>query len=290
MIKKSIAVVLVFFLSFFVFSLEWPVREGRLAANFGSNDQGIPLLGHIFAASGSVMPVNVGELVFVYDPENPAVRFPSPMGSWVAYDHGDNMVGLYSRYEDRHGAPVPTVVESGTVLALAGQTGWAGQDGVYFAIFDRKERRWVNPSLLIQGTISGMEDTMPPAIRQVELRTVAGTSINPAQVQQISQGLYTVYVDAWDTLEPGGETLAPNRITFSVNGIETGVLSFETLISREGNRMAYRSGLVPASGVYDERGFSLGEIRLSRGQATVVIEVWDMANNARSVTYRLNIE
>ena len=290
MIRKTAAFAVLFSVSFFVFAIGWPVREGSLTANFGINDGGIPLLGNFIESSGSVFPSDVGELIFVYDPENPAAHFPSPLGSWLAVDHGDNLVGIYSRYEDRRDAPVPSVMETGTVIASAGKSGWTEKNGLYFAIFDRGERRWVNPSVLITGTISGVEDTTPPVIRQVELRNMAGTSFNPAVVQRFSQGLYTIYVDASDTLVQGGEALAPNRITCSVNGTETGLLSFETLISRDGKRMVYRNGTVPASQVFDEKGFGLGEIHLTRGQATLVIEARDMADNTRSVTYRLNIE
>lgn len=288
--RKIAALIALFPLAFFVFGISWPVREGSLSANFGMSDGGVPLLGNIIAASGSVFPSEVGELIFVCDPENPASHFPSPLGSWMALDHGDNMVGIYCRYEDRRDAPVPSLMDTGTVIASAGRSGWAERDGVYFAFFDSRERRWVNPSVLISGTISGSQDTVPPLIRQVELRNMAGTYLNPAQVQRLPQGLYTIYVDAFDTLDQGGEALAPNRITCSVNGAETGLLSFETLVSSDGKRMVYRNGLVPASQVYNERGFGLGEIQLTRGQATLVIEARDMADNARSVTYRLTIE
>ena len=288
--KKIAAAAFLLSVSFFVFALGWPLHEGKLIANFGASDGGIPFLGNIFISSGSVYPADVGELIFVHDPENPASRFPSPLGSWMALDHGDSMVGIYCRYEDRKNAPVPAIMETSTVLASTGKTGWAVEGGLYFAFLDRRERRWVNPSIIISNSVSGIEDTIPPVIRQVELRTVAGTPFNPALVQRLSQGLYTVYVDAWDALEQGGEMLAPNRITCTVNGIETGVLSFETLVSLDGKRMVYRNGLVPASMVYDSKGFCLGEIQFTRGQANLSIEARDMADNARSLNFRLTID
>ena len=288
--KKNAALALLLSASFFVFGIGWPVREGSISANFGMNGGGMPLLGNFIASAGSIFPADVGELIFVYDPENPATQFPSPLGSWMALDHGDNMVGIYSHYDQRRDTPVPAIMDTGTVLASTGKSGWTEQDGLFFAFFDRKERRWVNPAVLITGTISGEEDTVPPVIRQVEFRNMAGVSFNPAATQRLPQGLYTIYVDAWDTLGQGGEALAPNRITCSINGAETGVLSFETLISKDGKRMVYRNGTVPAAEVFDERGFGLGEIQLTRGQATLVVEARDMADNARSVTYRLTIE
>jgi len=285
--KKTCAFLLLFSAcAFFTFAFDWPVQEGRLTANFGSNNSGTPLLGNFFAASGSILPANVGELVFVHDPENPAARIPSPLGSWMAIDHGDNLLGVYGRYKERHFTPIPTLVETATVLADTGKSGWTEQEGVYFAFYDRRERRWVNPSVMI----SGMNDTIPPVIRQVELRNAAGTPFNPGLVQHIPQGLYRIYVDASDTLQAGGNPLAPNRIICSVNGAEIGTLSFETLVSRNGERMVYRNGLVEASQIYDAKGFGLGEIRFTRGQAVLVIEARDIADNARSVTYKLTID
>jgi hypothetical protein len=284
--KKSCVIILFLLLSFFVFSIDWPVREGILISNFGSNDGGSPVLGDSFESFESIYPADVGELIFVHNPEDVASRFPSPMGSWLALDHGDNLVGLYGRYENSRDALIPTVVEKNTVLASSGRSGWTEQEGLYFAFYDRRERRWINPSIII----SNPEDTQPPVIRQVELRNAAGTIFNPAQVRNIPQGLYTIYVDAIDITSAAGDILAPNRIICSINGLEAGVLSFETLISKNGKRMVYRNEPVPASQVYDPGGFGLGEVRFTRGQATLVIEALDMANNSRSVNYKLNIE
>jgi hypothetical protein len=284
--KKICALGIFSLVSLLCFALDWPVREGALVSNFGSNDGGIPLLGDAFIAAGSIYPSDVGQVIFVHDPGNTAARLPSPLGSWTAVDHGDNLVGIYSRYENRRNAAVPNLVEKNTVIASAGSSGWTEQNGLYFALFDRKERRWINPSVII----STLEDPHPPVIRHVELRNAAGTSFNPAQVQRISQGLYTIYVDAADAGSGQGEVLAPNRIICSVNGVEMGVLSFETLISKNGRRMVYRSGIIPASEVYGEEGFALGEIRFARGQASLVVEVLDMAGNSRSSSFRLTVE
>ncbi|MDR2210414.1 MAG: hypothetical protein LBO65_02970 [Spirochaetaceae bacterium] len=272
--------------SLFAFSLDWPVGEGTLISNFASPDDGIPVLGDSFAASGVIHPSDVGKLIFVHDPAGSSSPFPSPLGAWAALDHGDNLVGIYGRYEDPGEASIPTMVEKNTILAMAGKSGWAGEGGLYFAFFDRSERRWINPSIII----SSLEDNYPPVIRQVELRSAAGTPYNPALTRSIPQGLYTIYVDAVDTIAAGGRSLAPNRIVCSINGMETGALSFETLISKNGKRMVYRNGTVPASQVYDPSGFGLGEVRFTRGQATLTIEARDMAGNSRSLSYGLTVE
>ncbi|MDR2313888.1 MAG: hypothetical protein LBE02_05075 [Spirochaetaceae bacterium] len=285
--SRRICTLLLFLLfSLFAFSLEWPASEGTLLSNFASPDGGIPALGDSFSASGAIYPSDVGKLIFVHEPDSSPSRLPSPLGSWVALDHGDNLVGIYGRYESSRDVPVPAMVEKNTVLATAGRSGWAGEGGFYFAFFDRSERRWINPSIII----SNLEDNYPPLIRQVELRNVAGTSFNPASIRSLPQGLYTVYVDTVDTIAAAGKNLAPNRIICSINGVEAGALSFETLISKNGERMVYRNGIVPAAQVYDSGGFGLGEVRFTRGQATLTIEARDIAGNSRSLSYRLTVE
>ena len=93
--KKSLICYLLFIiLSFPLFAFDWPLREGRLAVNFGSSDNGIPLLGNFFTGYGLIFPVEVGELIFVHNPESPASRFPSPLGSWMAIDHGDDIISM----------------------------------------------------------------------------------------------------------------------------------------------------------------------------------------------------
>jgi hypothetical protein len=273
--------------SFFAFALDWPSRDGILVSNFGLNERGTAVQENTFRASGPFYPSDIGELVFYQDSSNSASRFPSPLGSWKALDHGDNIIGIYSRFEDRKGDSITTIVEKETIIGNSGRSGWADEEGFSFAFFDRKERRWINPSIVIPL----LEDDRPPVIRQVELRGVSGVSINPAQTRNIAQGAYSVYVDAYDTISASGETIAPNRIICSVNGSDAEELKFEFSVAKNGRRMVYRNGLVPAEQVYASwPGYEAGNVRFSRGQATLVVEVRDIAENSRSVTYRLTVE
>ncbi|MDR0403141.1 MAG: hypothetical protein LBH35_06080 [Treponema sp.] len=273
--------------SFFAFAMDWPLENGILVSNFGLNERGTVLQENTFRASGPVYPSSAGELVFYQDSSNSASRFPSPLGSWTALDHGDNIVGIYSRFEDEKRDSITTIVERETMIGRTGKSGWTDEEGFSFAFFDRKERRWINPSIIIPP----LDDDRPPVIRQVELRGVSGVSVNPAQTRTIAQGAYSVYVDAYDTISASGETLAPNRIICTVNGSGVEELKFEFTAVKNGKRMVYRNGLTPAGQVYHSwPGYEAGNVRFSRGQVTLVIEVWDIAENSRSVTYRLNIE
>jgi hypothetical protein len=210
------------------------------------------------------------------------------LGAWIAVDHGDGLVSIYSRFEDQETLVLPERVGEGTVIASAGQSGWTNRTGFYFSFFDRRERRWVNPSMII----SPLPDTRQPLIQSVELRNAEGRLINPAQVRSISQGRYTILVNATDTrLEPGENPLAPFRIVCSVNGVEIGALNFETYSVRDGVLMAYRNSLAPVRQVYETYpSYEAGEVWFTRGQATLELIAQDRAGNSRSATFRLQVD
>jgi hypothetical protein len=269
-------------------AMDWPVQSSSLARNFGWNDEGRPAIGTSFEGEEPVLAVEKGELVFFRRSDDIASRLPSPLGSWSALDHGDGLISIYSRYKDDQNAVIPVLAERNDPIAASGISGWSLKPGVYFALYDRRERRWINPSMII----TPFPDTRPPLIQSVALKNSGGRSINPALVRNLAQGRYSVSVITQDTMTAAGSNpLAPHKIICSVNGTEIGVLSFETFSSRDGVLMAYRNGLVPAQQVYaPSPGFEVGEVWFTRGQATLEIIVQDIAGNSRNAIFRLVVE
>jgi hypothetical protein len=268
--------------------MDWPSGEGVMIKNFGWNDAGKPMAGVTFEAEGPIRAADTGELVFVHSPSNTASRLPSPLGSWIALGHRDGLVSIYGRFEDQGTISLPSFIEKDTVIAQAGLSGRTSTRGFYFSLFDRRERRWVNPAMII----SPPEDTRAPVIQSVALKDAEGRIINPAQVRTIGQGRYTVLVETADTRQgPNESPLAPHRILCSVNGVEIGGLIFETLSVRDGILMVYRNSLVPARQVYAPfPAFEAGEVSFTRGQAAIEIIVQDIHGNTRNVIYRLQVE
>jgi hypothetical protein len=272
----------------FLSAMDWPAPDGRLIHNFGWNDEGKPVLGASFEGEGPILAAGEGELIFYHRKENAASRLPSPLGAWMALDHGDGLISMYSRFEEPGGGPVQSQVERNAPIALAGTSGWSSLRGFYFTLFDRRERRWINPSMII----TPFPDTRPPLFQSVLLRNSEGRFFDPARTRSLSQGRYVVSAAVSDTQTAAGDPpLAPHRIVCSVNGTEIGVLSFETFSARDGALMVYRNGLVPAKQAYAPfPGFEIGEINFTRGQATLEIIAQDIAGNSRSAVYRLIIE
>jgi hypothetical protein len=271
-----------------MFAMDWPSAEAVMTANFGGNDNGLPHVEITFEGEGPVRAVAGGEVIFVNTLRNNASRIPSPMGAWVAIDHGDGLISIYSHLEDPPAIPVPDQPDQGRVIAAAGQSGWANQKGFSFGFFDRKERRWINPSMII----SPLPDTVAPVIHSVELISADGRVFNPASTKNVGQGRYTVSVYATDTrLNAQESPLAPYRILSSVNGQELGALAFETYSARDGVLMVFRNGMIPVRKVYARHpAFEIGDLWFTRGQATLEIIAQDVLGNFRNVTFRLQID
>ena len=268
--------------------MEWPSPTGMMTGNFGWNDEGQPGLGISFQDEGELFAAENGELLYRRNEDDTASRLPSPLGSWIALDHSDGIISLYGRFNGNAPPPVPDMVEKGELLGQAGVSGWSGKKGFYFQLYDRKERRWINPSMIIPPP----EDTRPPSIISVKLRDDLGRLFDLSQTRNLNQGRYYILVDSVDTmLLPNENPLAPYRIICSMNGGEVGALNFETFSARDGSLMVYRNGLIPAKQVYAPYPFyEIAEVWFSRGQTTLEIIAQDIAGNERRVVYRLMIE
>ena len=296
--KRFLLTMTILCFSFRLFAMDWPSPAGTTTRNFGWNDSGQPQLGVSIRDEGDFFAAEDGELLYRRREDDTASRFPSPLGSWIAIDHRDGIISIYSRYDDARldsglltGTPPEAVVgqvQKGEILGKAGISGWTGSKGFYFQLFDRKERRWINPSMIIPP----LEDTRPPAILSVRLRDEHEKLFDPGETRNLSQGRYFVLVDAVDTmLSPNEIPLAPYRIICSINGSEAGVLSFETYSARDGSLMVYRNGLVPVKQAYAPYPmYEAAEVWLSRGQTVLEIIAQDISGNARRVVYRLMVE
>jgi len=276
-------VILAGFLSNALGAMSWPSQEAVLVRNFGSNDRGMPVLGMIFEGKTEVFAAEKGEVIFSRGRNDAASRLPSPLGAWVAVDHEDGLISIYSRLAEAESVG-HTVVEKQQTIASSGVSGWSSREGFYFVVFDRRERRWVNPAMIITPT---RENTRQPQIRSVDLRNAQG---QVTQSRNLSQGRYTVLVDAAGSSAQGAQLYAPQRIVCSVNGAEVGSINFEALSARDGVLMVYRNGLVPAKQIYSAfPAFETAEVFLSRGLVTLEVIVQDIAGNPRSVINRLTV-
>jgi hypothetical protein len=267
--------------------MDWPSEETRMESNFGANDRGNPVMGTSWAGQGVVRAAETGELLFTHDVNN-ADRLPSPLGAWVALDHGDGLVSIYSRLEQEKNLPLPVTIEKGMVIGDTGVSGWSNRSGFYFFLFDRKERRYMNPAMIIQF----IQDTKPPVIQAVMLKNSAGTVIDlTREAKTIKQGTYMVFVSAFDGVDASENTLAPFKLVCSLNGLEVGAVTFETFFSRNGVLLIYRNTPVPVRRAYAEAPyFEIGTASFTHGQASLEIIAQDINENFQRTEFKLNVE
>jgi hypothetical protein len=269
------------------YAIDWPVPDIVPESNFAQNSGGSPLLGMSFASEGPIHVAEQGEVIFERKAGERVSGLPSPLGSWIAVDLGDGLVSIYARYGASE-ENLSSHIEKQQVIAQAGKSGANEKSGFYFSFFDRKDRRWINPTTVI---INPIPDTRPPAIDAVRLKSADGGMINLAQTRVIKQGRYAIFTETSDAIDGGTKPLAPNSIASFVNGTEAGTLVFENFSARDGLLMVYRNALIPANQIYAvPDAYEAGEFWFSRGIATLELIVGDKAGNTRSTSYRLTVE
>jgi hypothetical protein len=282
--------VLFFILTGLLSAMNWPSETAVMIRNFGSNDRGRPVLGMVFAGDTNVLAAEKGDIIFTRNKDDNFSRLPSPLGAWTALDHGDGLITIYSRYAEKseqYSAPEgeKTIklsnIQKSNPLAVSGISGWSSQKGFYFQVYDRRERNWINPAMII----TPQKETRPMQILSVELLNTQGV---PVRSSVINQGRYTVVVNSNILMAARGTFFAPQRIVCSINGAEAGFLNFEAISARDGVLMVFRNGLVPAKQVYSNfPAFEAANIFLSRGQANLEVIVQDISGNSRSYVSRM---
>jgi len=268
-------------------AMNWPSENAVLIRNFGANDYGRPVLGIHFSGGTEVLAAESGEVIFSRAKNDPASRLPSPLGAWTAIDHGDGLISIYSRYSENETMYMPNKVENRHPIAVSGTSGWSSRDGFYFMLFDRRERRWINPAMIITPVL----EARLPQIISVELRNAQGVTM---QSRNLSQGRYTIVVNAAGgmphTTPSGSSPFAPHRIVCSINGAEVGSINFEAVSARDGIKMVNRNGLVPAKQIYAHYpAFEVADVFLTRGQATLEVIVQDITGSSRNFETRLTV-
>jgi len=107
--------------SFYLGAIDWPTQTGELVRDFGSNDGGTASVGETFIGTGPVHAAEGGELIFKHDSSALANRLPSPLGVWVAVDHGDGIVGIYGKMANSRDFQNPIQMEKGAILGTMGK-------------------------------------------------------------------------------------------------------------------------------------------------------------------------
>lgn len=286
LIYGAIACMFLFLMCEELFSLEWPGQSGSAIKNFAQNDQAAPSRGIVFLQDESIYPIDTGELLFM-NTGNSHSSFPAPLGNWIAIQHQDELISIYSHLSDFDPSSIPEIVDKQLPLAKSGLSGWTSSPALQFSVFDRKTFGYVNPQLLIN-----TPDTEAPFIRQTILTGSDNQKILLGQTRSIRQGTYRFFVDAFDRGSFfGNNQVAPYQISLYVNGALEGQLDLDLLRSKSGLlQVSLRNGQ-NIEKIYQRDGsYLVAEIQLNRGKFLCEVIVVDAAGNQKSQTYQILVE
>ncbi len=270
-------------------ALDWPVFPQRIAATFGSPAAGRLVTGvHLASEDGLVKSSEEGELSFYLEEGRHPAGLPTPLGSLVVVEHGNDLAAVYAHLAPGTASTYLDSVGTGAILGRAGASGWAEGKGALFEVFDRREGNWVNPLLLLPP----LADDKPPMIKSLALSRpgasyVAGTST------RLPQGSYLVSADIADPADSPWTVgpLAPYLIRLSVDGVEVSRKVFDAARGSGGELLFFSGGGDSSSGIRTPEGrWMLAEILLPRGRASIELRVEDAAGNKRASSWNIAVE
>lgn len=271
-------------------AFEWPVGPVQPAALFGSAGGGSFVTGiELASAGGLVKAADSGELAFAWDNGTQAAsRLPSTIGSYVIVEHPRGMAGVYAELEPGSASSYLTKVSKDSILGKAGASGMTGDTGLFFGIYDRGARRWVNPFLLLPP----WADKATPQIRgAILLRD--GKSWSLGDVKSVPQGQYLVAVDVSDPLDAAHSAgpSVPYFVRLVVNGVKAAERSFDVVSCDAGRQYvgsdspwSFEDSFLP------DGKMLMGSRLLSRGKAVIQVLVRDYSGNERQASWTVIVE
>jgi hypothetical protein len=269
-----------------LFSFDWPIPNGQAYINFAYNNKGNAERGVLFLGETTVFPSDAGELLFVSS-NNQRSAFFHPLGNWIALQHQDSLISIYSHLSEFDQNSITTLADKSISLGQTGHSGWANSQQLHFYVFDRKTVGYVNPQLLIN-----MTDSRPPYIKQIILLGRDGQKIPLTRSTVVKQGTYKVYVEAYDVADIfGNNQVAPYLFKLFINGTLQSELELDLLSAKNGKlQIGLRKGY-EIKQIYQPDGtYMIGEIQLNRGKILCEIIVADTMGNEKSQISQITAE
>jgi hypothetical protein len=270
-------------------ALDWPLPEASVSATFGTTAKGRLVTGVALAASGGlVRSSEEGEIVFTAEEGLSPSGLPMALGSFVIVEHRREMSGVYSHLAPGSVSDYLRSVRSGDILGRVGVSGWTEGEGLCFQIFDRKERRWVNPLLLLPP----LDDDSPPVIRSLSLLR-DGKAYQLGASARVSQGTYALVLETSDISDAAWTAgpLAPHSVRLSMNGEVVAKAIFDVAGESRGELVFFSSEPRSATAIRGGEGrYILAERLLTRGRVVFEAVVEDAAGNRRSASWTVAVE
>jgi len=261
---------------------DWPVEKVLLTASFGETrgdhfHNGIDLGGD----GQRVAPIAPGELVYYFDEgEHPLYRGYGN-GNIMVLQHSDSARSYYYHMRNASVAGARTAFTKTDAIGLSGNTGRSFGAHLHLSISD--EGGYINPL----GLLPAYPDRVAPEVASVMFDVEGRIITIPAQYRVSGIHTFTLLARVWDSQEDirSVNTLAPYRVTFSLDENILKTITLDRLIEKDG-RIAFADGTGFAE-TWSSGGYLIGgEYRGLSGQHLISVLAEDFAGNTakRSVT------
>jgi hypothetical protein len=266
------------------FAFDWPLDGGSYRYGFGSPREGF-LKGMEFGASGGMVKASDdGELTFAADGESLPGGYRLRGGSMMVIAHASDMTTVYTGMVKGSISSYLKNVRAGDALGLSAAADHSGR-GVTFYVFDSKERRFVNPLIIMPG----LKDDKAPVIRSVAL-VLNGVETPLEPPKAVRQASYELVIDAYD-ISPSGNSSAPFDVRVLIDGSEAAHAVYDAAWASSGISSMFGSTKVAEDSYLDAEGrIRLGPYILSRGRVVLTVAASDYSGNKREQTYSISVQ
>jgi len=265
-------------------AFDWPLPPEAIRYGFGAFRDGFLRGVELGATDGVVRAPEDGELTFMAVGATLPGGFPIPANSLVSIAHGSDVMTVYTGMEASSISRYLKTIARGVVLGRAAYTRESGRGAVFYT-FDSRERRYINPLILMPA----VNDGKPPVIKSFSLAS-GKSEIVVEQPRVVRQGTYFLVIDAYD-LSPGGFQSAPYSIKVYVDGTEYAAIAYDAAWTKAGISTLFGSVAVQESQYLGSDGRSrFGPLTLPSGKAVVSIFVVDYFGNRREQTYSFTVQ
>lgn len=267
-------------------ALEWPVAEVRPTRFFGQRAERRIERGVTLENADIVRSAGNGALVFSMEQNRNMSGFPGTLGNAVIIAHDDSLLSVYGNLDSLERLEARTMVETGTILASAGTSGWTKRGTLLFQVVDQERKTMLNPLLVLPSR----PDTRGPSIKNVIAVAANNQIALLGSARYIRQGKYRLYADILDTIDGSQIALAPFRVSVLLNGTECMTIPFEVLKEKDGKLYLDSPEYTSETLYSDPDRMYLGTLTMNRGRADIAIIARDTAGNERSVLFSLQVE
>lgn len=264
-------------------AFEWPADSGKFRYGFGTPREGF-LRGMEFgSADGLALAADDGEMTFSAVGARLPGGYPLPGGSLIVIAHPADITTIYAGLQPDSVSSYLKNVRKGDILGRSASAG--ASRGATFYAFDARERRFINPLILMPTPF----DDKPPVIRSVSL-SVEGLEARLDQSKAVRQGSYYFLIDAYD-LSPAGDPSSPFDLRILIDGSERDRVVYDAAWASGGKANLFGgAGRTEDTYLTSDGRIRLGPYALSRGRVVISVAVSDYASNKREQTYSISVQ